>query len=78
MYMYLVVLLGTAKVDEFNHAPAGDHDIGSFDVSVDDSIRVEVVEGSGDLPGVVSYRTAIKWTKPVHMKKKEDSSWSNY
>ena len=64
--LYLVVLLGTTKVNEFNHTSAGDHDIGSFNVSVDDGIRVEVIESSGDLPGVVSYCATIKWTKPTH------------
>lgn len=64
--MYLVIFLGTTEVDEFNHTPAGDHDIGSFDVTVDDGIRVEVIEGSGDLPGIVSYCATIKRTKPTH------------
>ena len=40
---HLTVSLGTAEVNEFDDALGGDHDVGTFDVTVNDAIVVEVV-----------------------------------
>ena len=63
MYMYLIVFFSAAKVNKFDHSPTGDHDVGSLDVSMDDGVGVEVVEGSGNLTSVVGYGTAVQGTK---------------
>ena len=60
---YLIVFFSTAKVNKLDHSPTGDHNVGSLDVSMDDGIGVEVVEGSGDLTSVVGYRTTVQRTK---------------
>ena len=65
IYIYLVVLLCTTKVYEFDHTPTGDHDIGSFDVSVDDGVRVKIVKSSSDLTSVVSNSAIVQWTESV-------------
>ena len=55
----LVVFFGTAKVDEFDHTSTGDHDVGSFDVTMDDGVGVEVVKCPCDLTSVVGYCTTV-------------------
>ena len=62
---YLIVFLCTAKIDKLDHSPAGDHDVGSLDVSMDDGVGVKVVEGSGDLTSIVGYCTTVQRTKSV-------------
>ena len=61
----MIIFLSTAKVDKLDHTPTGDHNVGSFDVSMDDGIGVKVVEGSGDLTSVVGYCTTVQRTKSV-------------
>ena len=62
---HLAVFLGATKVNKFDHSPRSDHDVSSFDISVDDSIGVKIVQGPCDLTSVVGYRTAVQWTESV-------------
>ena len=62
---HLTVSLGAAEIDELDHTLGGEHDVGTFDVAMDDSVVVEVVEASGYLPGVVGNGPLIQSTKPA-------------
>lgn len=61
---YLAILC-TAKVYQFDHTPGVDHDICPLDVTVDDSIIMEITEGTGDLSGVMGNCGPIQCPKPV-------------
>lgn len=61
---YLTVLC-TAKVDQFDHTPRIDHDVGTFDVAVNYAVVMEITQGIGDLPGVVFDGVAIQGAKPI-------------
>ena len=63
---HLTVSLGAAKVDELDDAFGGEHDVGTFDVTVDDAVVVKVVKAPGNLPGVVGNGTLLQGTKPAN------------
>ena len=62
---HLTVSLGTAKIDELDDAFGCEHDIGTFDVAMDDAVVVKVVQTSGNLPSVVGNGTLIQRAKPA-------------
>ena len=56
----LGVPLSTTKINQLDHTLGGDHDVGTLDITVDDSIVVEIVNSPGNLPGIVTYCALIK------------------
>ncbi len=64
--LYLAVL-GTAKVYQLDDSSGVDHDIGPFDVPVDDVVAMDIEEGVCDLPCVVGNSITIQGTKPENI-----------
>lgn len=66
---------GASKVDKFDDAFRVNHDVGSFNVSVDNAVAVEIAECRSDLSGEVRNGTTTQTAKPAEEREVRVDIW---